>query len=123
VCAGVATPRTPFQERVVDGGIMLSWHPSRAQPSGAPMFHPTITIVLAFATLVASLTAAWYWLKSSRVEIGTAPSMPSISDIPEVHILEAQVAIIQSSAINAKAARWTAAAAVLGAVTSVWGAV
>jgi hypothetical protein len=86
------------------------------------MFHPAITIVLALATLGTSLTAAWYWLKSGRVEIGTATAMPSISDVPEAHILEAQVAIMQSSALNATAARWTAAAAVLGAVTSVWGA-
>lgn len=87
------------------------------------MFHPAITIVLACATLGAALTAACYWLKSSRVEIGTAPAMPSISDAPEAHMLEAQVAIMQSSALNATAAKWTAVAAVLGAVTSVWGAV
>ena len=87
------------------------------------MVHPAITIVLACATLGAALTAAWYWLKSSRVEIGTRSSMPSISDVPAAHIGQAQVAIIQSPALNATAAKWTAAAAVLGAVTSVWGAV
>jgi hypothetical protein len=35
--------------------------------------------------------------------------------------MEVQTAIIQSSLLNQIAAKWTAAAAVLTAVTSIWG--
>jgi hypothetical protein len=85
------------------------------------MWHVIVSVVLAVATLGTSLMAAWYWLKSSRVDIGDV-RLPSVSDVPEAHILQTQVAIIQSSRLNAIAAKWTGAAAVLGAITAIWGA-
>jgi hypothetical protein len=85
------------------------------------MWHIIVSVALAIATFGTSLTAAWYWLKSSRVDIGDE-SLPSASDVPEAHILETQVAIMQSSRPNAVAAKWTGAAAVLGAMTAIRGA-
>jgi hypothetical protein len=88
------------------------------------MCHTIITILLALAAFGTSSAAAWYWYKSSQVEIiGTAPGTASISDVPEIYIMGAQGAIMQSSALNAIAAKWTAAAAVLSALTSIWGAI
>jgi hypothetical protein len=64
--------------------------------------------------------AARLWLQASNVQ-PHAPSA-SISDVPELHILTTQTAMWESSKLNARAAKWTAAAAVLGAVASILGA-
>ena len=54
----------------------------------------------------------------------SAPSrgtIQSIDDVPQMHILSTKVAIGDAGALNAKAAIWTGAAAVLGAIGSVLG--
>ena len=83
----------------------------------------TITIVLAAATLSVSLRAAYLWRKASHVEAVRRPRQ-SVDDAPSAHILAAQLAIVKIEAaahISHFAAVWTAWAAVLGALTSVWG--
>ncbi len=58
------------------------------------------------------------------------PSMTSIGDVPELHILNAAVqlnetarALRQSGGLNASAARWTAAVAILTGAAAILGTV
>jgi hypothetical protein len=60
-----------------------------------------------------------YWLLGSREYPSELPQ--SISDAPELHILNVQVSIGKAGALNAKAAVWTGAAAVLSALGSIIG--
>lgn len=79
----------------------------------------TLSIITALLGLAAAIVAAGYWWKASRVTIqnGTA----SISDVPELYIQSTQVAYNESSRLNARAALWTGAAAMLSAMAAVLG--
>jgi hypothetical protein len=85
-------------------------------------------LILAVFTFVAAAISAVYWLKSSRFKIETAYTgeLPSISDVPELHIMTAQVDIFkmhkvmnETCRLNKWAAVWTGIAALLGAVTTI----
>jgi hypothetical protein len=73
--------------------------------------------LFAAAGLVCAIVSARYWLKASR-EYPSELSQ-SIGDAPELHILNVQVSIGKAGALNAKAAVWTGAAAVLSAASSI----
>jgi hypothetical protein len=75
--------------------------------------------VFAIAGLASAIVAARYWLHASR----EYPSelAQSIGDAPALHILNVQVSIGKAGALNAKAAVWTGAAAVLSAISSIIG--
>lgn len=75
--------------------------------------------LFAVAGLVSAIVAARYWLLGSR----EYPSelQASIGDAPELHILNVQVSIGKAGALNAIAAKWTGAAAVLSALGSIVG--
>lgn len=81
------------------------------------------------ATAIAALIAALYWYLSSRpAPKPIVPPIASVSDNPEIHILEAQVgiydihaALLKASQLNAKAAAWSGIAALFGAITSLLG--
>jgi hypothetical protein len=88
------------------------------------------SIVLATAALVVGLRAAQYWLRASKVEI--VPVWPDGAyGLVEPGETEASQdgwiagtigAVAASSELNKSAARWTAAAVILSAVSSVFGA-
>lgn len=81
------------------------------------------------ATAVSALIAAIYWYLSSRPKpTASVPPSASVSDNPEIHILQAHVglydihaALRDASLLNAKAAIWSGVAALLGAITSMLG--
>ena len=91
---------------------------------------PLTIYFLSFATLVSAVTAAVYWFKSAlvRSEEFEEP-IASITDAPEQHIQATQFyascihqMLNESSRLNKHAAIWTGISAVLGALTSVYGA-
>jgi hypothetical protein len=77
------------------------------------------TIVLAFATLLTALRAAWLWWKASK---GTPRTITHIAG-SEDHALQIESEAADASLLNAQAALWSGGTAVLSAVTSIWGAV
>jgi hypothetical protein len=86
-------------------------------------------IICSAATAVCALAAAFYWYLSSR-PTPTLSELPnaSISDVPELYTLNAQVdvyavrdALIDASRLNKKAAIWSAVAALFGAVAAILG--
>lgn len=88
------------------------------------------TLIAGIATAVVAWRAAAMWLAASKVQIeDTTPrTMVSYDDNPALGILETQVsgyatqtAYNKSSQLNANAARWTAAAAILTGVAAVLG--
>jgi hypothetical protein len=76
-------------------------------------------LLFAVAGLVSAIVAARYWLLGSR----EYPSelQASIGDAPELHVLNVQVSISKTGALNAIAAKWTGAAAILSALGSIVG--
>lgn len=76
-------------------------------------------IILALLGLAAALNAARLWWQASRTPIPVVAQ--SISDVPELHVMNTQVAFNTSSQINARAAIWTGFSALLSAVASVLG--
>ena len=84
-----------------------------------------VTVLLALVTLGIGLKAASLWWDASRTEEQPEP-LASMEDAPELWILGAQVEIYAMKAaaeLNRKAAKWTAWAAIAGAMTSIWSAV
>jgi hypothetical protein len=88
----------------------------------------TLPLIPASLTFVSAVIAAVYWFQSSRIRPKTVSteSGPSISDVPEVHTLAAQVDIFdihdvinEISRLNKWAAIWTGISALLGAVTTI----
>jgi hypothetical protein len=75
-----------------------------------------IAILLALGGLATAVTAAIYWLKASRVSAFHTAASPS--DVTELYILSNEVAFNESSRLNAKAALWTGASAILNAVAT-----
>jgi hypothetical protein len=76
-----------------------------------------LAFVSALIGLAAAIVAAIYWWSASRVAI--PPTVVSISDVPELHILGTQVAYNESSRLNSRAAVWTGIAALFSAIASV----
>jgi hypothetical protein len=74
----------------------------------------------ALLSLAAAIVAAAYWWKASKMAIQN--SNASISDVPELYIMNAQIAFNESSRLNSRAAIWTGAAAILSALSAVSGA-
>jgi hypothetical protein len=86
-------------------------------------------IVCSATTAACALVAAGYWYLSSRPApaIGDPP-VASISDAPELHIMNAQsdvyafqAALAETSRLNKKAAVWSAIAALFGAAAAILG--
>lgn len=86
-------------------------------------------IVCSAATAASALVAAGYWYQSSRPTPAISePPDASISDVPELHTLNAQVnvyaiqeALVEASRFNKKAAIWSAIAALFGAAAAILG--
>jgi hypothetical protein len=86
-------------------------------------------IICSAATATCALIAARYWYLSSRPTPGISdPPVASISDYPELHILNAQsdvygvhAALVEASRLNKRAAIWSAFAAFFGAVPAILG--
>lgn len=94
---------------------------------------PTLALIVKVFALGLGLAAAgisWWaarlWFEASRVQMPPYdPPLASCEDNPAIHILSGDVRLNQttealelSSALNARAARWTAWAAILtGAIT------
>jgi hypothetical protein len=86
-------------------------------------------IVCSIATAAFALIAAGYWYRSSRPTPAlNEPPTASISDVPELHIMnaqadvyEVQAALAEASRLNKKAAVWSAIAALFGAAAAILG--
>jgi hypothetical protein len=78
-----------------------------------------VAFLFALAGLVSAIVAARYWFLGSREYPSELPQ--SMSDAPELHILNVQVSIGKAGTLNAKAAKWTGAAAILSALGSIIG--
>jgi hypothetical protein len=78
-----------------------------------------IALLFAVAGLVCAIVAARYWLLGSREY--PPELVQSISDAPELHVLNTQVSIGKAGSLNAKAAILTGAAAILSALGSIIG--
>jgi hypothetical protein len=100
---------------------MVRATPIVAERRGSPM--KCVSIAFALGALVTGLTAAFHWYKASEVPIdpGWTPENPEPVD-EELKQMDLNVAIIkaagESAALNKIAALWTAAAVVLGAISS-----
>ncbi|MFK4448488.1 hypothetical protein ABH944_008544 [Caballeronia udeis] len=87
----------------------------------------SIAVVLAFGGLTCGLLAAWFWEKSTRVPVDPLDGdptaiMPVLLDLEQQAWWAAQFrANQQIGRLNVLAARWTAAAVVLGTLSSVVG--
>jgi peptidoglycan/LPS O-acetylase OafA/YrhL len=82
-------------------------------------------IVFSFAigALFAGLVAAWYWYQSTKVPLKTTqPDAKGIEMAALGLAAGAYEAYRKVSALNKKAALWTAASVVLGAISAVIGA-
>lgn len=88
-----------------------------------------VYIVCSAATAVCALVAAAYWYLSSRpTPVLNDPPDASISDVPELHIMNAQAdvygvqaALAEASRLNKRAAVWSAIAALFGAAAAILG--
>jgi hypothetical protein len=78
-----------------------------------------VAFVFAVAGLVVALKAATLWLEASNYKL--PPLDVSIGDSPAMHLQHTQSEIYGAAALNALAARWTGAAAVLSAIASIIG--
>lgn len=78
-----------------------------------------IAIWFALAGLGAAIAAALYWFKASRVSAVHTAASPS--DVPELYILSNEIAFNESSRLNARAALWTGASAILNSLATVIG--
>lgn len=76
-------------------------------------------IILAVLGLAAALNASRLWWQASSTPI---PELfQSIPDVPELHLMNTQVAFNAASEINARAAIWTGLSAIISALASVLG--
>jgi hypothetical protein len=89
-------------------------------------FQKPAIALFSFATMICAFVASYYWYRSSHPTPSQVPeSQASISDSPEQHIMTAQVeiyyirdALMEASALNAKAAKWSAWAAGVGGLAA-----
>jgi hypothetical protein len=79
----------------------------------------SIAIALTLAGFAVAIAAAYHWWKASRVYL--PEPVASISDVPELHILNGQVSAALTNNMNARAAFLTGLAAILGTLGSVVG--
>lgn len=100
--------------------LTRSWtkQPLETPERGKRLIEVGITIALAFATLATALRAAWFWLKASQ----GAPRFDSHHPGSQGHIMQIEAEATNASALNAEAALWSGATAVLSAITAIWGA-
>ena len=100
-------------------------------PSCVVFMLKALTLAVGLSAAGAGWRAAFLWLKASKVQImDTTPhTAVSYDDSPALGILGVEVsgfatqtAYSASSALNARAARWTAWAAILTGVTTILGA-
>ena len=86
-----------------------------------------IAIALAIGGLISGLVAAWFWERTTRVSVDPLNGdphaiMPVLPAIEQLAWWAAQFRADQEiGRLNTLAARWTAAAVVLGALSSVVG--
>lgn len=86
-----------------------------------------IAIALAIAGLTSGLLAAWFWARTTRVPVDPLDGdphaiMPVLPELEQLAWRAAQFRADQEiGRLNTLAARWTAAAVVLGALSSVVG--
>ncbi len=89
--------------------------------------HRSILVVLSLSTAAAALAAAYYWLRSSRPTPDAVEDIAaSISDNPELHILDAHVGLenlrqvlMEASRLNKMASIWSGVAAALAAIAAI----
>ena len=87
----------------------------------------SLAVALALGGLASGLLAAWFWEKSTRVPVDPLNGdphaiMPVEFDLSQMSWWAAQFrANQQTGRLNVLAARWTAAAVVLGTLSSVVG--
>jgi hypothetical protein len=92
-----------------------------------------LNLLIAPISLVAALAgiyASWLWYQASKIEMPPFdPPLASMSDAPELHLLdmtvrqnEAFYRLAISGQLNAKAAGWTGLAALLTAISVLIGA-
>lgn len=72
------------------------------------------------AGLICAIIAAAYWWRASRLK-SPDPAQTFAARAPEYMLMATQHVMIASAKLNAKAAFWTGAAAILGAVGTVIG--
>jgi hypothetical protein len=75
----------------------------------------TITIVLAFVTLLSALRAAWLWWRASK----GSPKTVAHRTGSEGHVLQMDEEAAVTSLLNAQAVLWSGVTAVLSASTSI----
>jgi len=82
-----------------------------------------LAIVLALLALACGLRAAYLWYQSSLIKPEPDGPEPVVEELRNMWWQSAQIsAADRSAALNGRAAKWTAAAVVLGAASAVCGA-
>ena len=76
-----------------------------------------VTIALAAVTLLSALQAAWLWWSASRRTPRLVTHVPG----SEGHVVQIEDEATNASLLNAQAALWSGATAVLSALTAIWG--
>jgi hypothetical protein len=76
-----------------------------------------VTGTLAVATLLTALRAAWLWWKASQ----TAPRLIKHAAGSGDHAMQIEGEVVAASLLNAEAAIWSGATAILSALTAIWG--
>lgn len=87
-----------------------------------------LVILASTVALISGLAAAWYWYKSSKVPVGNHPIEVMALDFYDPKRLLSELNIVfrmmsSVSKLNAKAAIWSAVAAISGAASgflSLW---
>jgi hypothetical protein len=100
---------------------------SSAWPAAWAFATKGLALVLGLVAVLVGWRAAHLWLRASRIDMPPFdPPLASIGDAPELHILYYLVqlnataeAMQQSGALNAEAARWTSAAALLTGIAAI----
>lgn len=101
--------RTPW-----GGDAEIGYRIPRMKPTGLAF------IVFSLLGAIAGLVAAWYWFKASRVSFELDDFESVDPDIAQNDwIATILTGVTESSDLNAKAARWTAVAVVLGAIATI----
>ncbi len=75
-------------------------------------------VLLPLASAIAACVAAYFALQPSKVQVQEHAA--SISDVPELYILNNRIAISELSNPNRRAGWWAIAAATLSATAPLW---
>lgn len=82
-----------------------------------------IAVIAALLALAFGLRAAWLWYQSSQVKPVPEGPEPVVPELRAIWWQSAQIdAADRSAELNGRAAKWTAAAVVVGAIANVAGA-